>query len=299
MKMKKKSTDLNLFKVFMAIYQEQNLTRAAEVLSITQPAVSNALSRLRNSFNDPLFVRSHQGMTPTPFAESIISRVQEAMNLLESSLYINENFDPKVSRRTFSISMNDLSESMVLPKLINAFQKEAPLAKLDCFYVDRQDMEKELSSGKIDVALDVPITNMTTQIESKAMLSQDYVCVVRKKHPLASKKLDMDNYLDLQHAVVSSRRRGLSYEDSVLKRLGHKRKISLRMPYYYVAPVVVQKSDLALTIPRVLAQSFDLKILELPFSLEPLKWNLFWHKNNVSDPAITWLRELILSIKFD
>ena len=295
-----KNTDLNLFKVFIAIYQQQNLTRAAEALSVTQPAVSNALNRLRLNFNDQLFIRTHQGMTPTPFSESIIERVQEAIQLLNSSISSKEIFDPSTSKRRFSVSMNDMMEGILLPKLIERIQNEAPNLVLECIHVKRTDLESELGKGSIDLALDVAIVTSSTQLEMSKIESAPFVCVVRKDHPSIKDKLSMQEYLDLKHIVVSSRRKGLSYEDSVLKRLGHKRKIALRIPYYRVAPLIVEQCDLAITVPRTLVDKSKFKVLELPFNVPNLKMNLYWHKNSQDDPGIIWLREIVseLAVNF-
>ena len=295
-----KNTDLNLFKVFIAIYQQQNLTRAAEALSVTQPAVSNALNRLRLNFNDQLFIRTHQGMTPTPFSESIIERVQEAIQLLNSSLSSKEVFEPVSSKRRFSISMNDLMEGILLPKLIERIQKEAPNIVLECFHVARSNLESELGKGSIDLALDVAMANTSSQLEMHKIESAPFVCVLRNDHPNIKKTLSIQEYLDLKHIVVSSRRKGLSYEDSVLKRLGHKRKIALRIPYYRVAPLIVEQSDLAITVPRTLVDKSKFKVLELPFNVPNLKMNLYWHKNTQDDPGIIWLREIVneLAVNF-
>jgi len=254
--MKRKSADLNLFKVFIAIYQQRNLTRAADMLSITQPAVSNALNRLRANFDDQLFVRSHHGMNPTPFAESIVDRVQEALHLLDSSLTVGEDFDPLKTRRTFNISMNDISESMILPKVMKAFHAQAPMAKLECYYVSRRDVEKELSIGGIDLAIDVKVVSTTTQVISDVLKTEDYVCAVRKGHPFNNKKISLEEYLELDHMVISNRRKGISYEDTALKTLGHKRKVTLRIPYYNVAPQILNECDLCGTMPKMILPIF-------------------------------------------
>jgi len=287
--MKRKSTDLNLFKVFIAIYQQRNLTRAADMLSITQPA----LNRLRSNFDDQLFVRSHQGMNPTPFAESIVDRVQEALHLLDSSLSIGEDFNPATTRRTFNISMNDISESMILPKVMKAFHAQAPLAKLECYYVTRRDVEKELSIGGIDLAIDVKVVSTTTQVISAVLKSEDYVCALRQGHPFDHKNMSLEQYLELDHMVISSRRKGISYEDTALKTLGHKRKIALRIPYYNVAPRILNECDLCGTVPRQLAEQYQLKAYELPFDLKPIDWRMYWHRNAENDRGNIWLRDLL------
>lgn len=294
--MSQKNTDLNLFKVFVAIYQQRNLTRASESLSVTQPAVSNALNRLRVNFNDQLFIRTHQGMTPTPFADSIIERVQEALQLLNSSLSSKESFDPATSKRRFRLSMNNLIESMLLPDLIREAQKIAPNVRFDCYEFPRKEVESMLSKGSLDLVLDATLPTAGSQVESLRFKGEEIMCVVRKDHPLIGDTLSMEEYLNLQHVIISSRRMGLSYEDKALKRQGHKRHIALSTTHFHIAPTVVQQTDLALTVLRSFAEKYDVKILPLPFHLEPIDWHVHWHKSTKDDAANIWLRELVTKL---
>ena len=297
--MKQKSTDLNLFKVLVSIYQQRNLTRAAEALSVTQPAVSNALNRLRTNFNDQLFLRTHQGMSPTPFTESIIERVQEGLQLLNSSVASNVKFDPENSKRQFRISMNDLFESIFLPKLIQVSQSIAPNISFDCHEAPRAEIERELSKGSLDLALGATLPTPGLQLEKQALKAGKLVCVVRKDHPTIGETLSLQEYLDLKHIAISSRRKGLGHEDLALKRLGHRRQIALRIAHYRVAPLVVQQTDLALTMYKNMAEQFDLNILPLPFKIPPLDLNVYWHKSTQDDPAQIWLRDTILNLTKD
>ncbi len=293
--MRLSQVDLNLFVVFDAIYQQRNLTRAAEVLCITQPAVSNALGRLRTTLNDPLFVRTSQGMTPTPLSENIVGRVQEALQLLNTSVTEGEVFQPDQTDKVFRLSMNDLAESMILPNLLEHLQEVAPNIGVECYQVNRNDVERELAAGTLDFALDGPLI-AGSQMCTKPLLRQRYACAVRKNHPLVGDSLTLDQYLQLDHIVVSSRRKGISYEDTALNRLGRQRKVRTRVPHYQVAPMIVERTDMAMTMPMNMAQKYDLKVLELPFSLPPLDWNLFWHKSADHDQANLWMRDLLMSL---
>lgn len=293
--MRLSQVDLNLFIVFDAIYQQRNLTRAAEVLCITQPAVSNALGRLRTTLNDPLFVRTSQGMTPTPLAENIVGRVQEALQLLNTSVTEGEIFQPAETDKVFRLSMNDLAEAMILPNLLEHLREVAPNIGIECYQVNRNDVERELAAGTLDFALDGPLI-AGSQMCTKPLLRQRYACAVRREHPVVGGSLTLDQYLELDHVVVSSRRKGVSYEDAALNRLGRQRKIRTRVQHYQVAPLVVERTDMALTMPMSMAQKYDLQVLELPFSLPPLDWNLFWHKSADHDQANIWMRDLLMEI---
>lgn len=288
--------DLNLFLVFDAVYQQRNLTRAAEVLNITQPAVSNALGRLRDKLNDPLFVRTTEGMTPTPLAGNIIGRVQEALQLLHTSASEGDVFEPATTDKVFRISMNDMTEAMMLPRLVERLQRVAPRVGLQCHYVARADIERELTAGTLDFAIDIP--QMTgNQVCHETLVLQRNVCVVRHDHPLIGDSISLDEYLALDHIQVSSRRKGESYEDIALNRLGHKRHVRMRVQHHQASPLLIERTDMALTIPIAIAQKYNLKILELPFKLPTLNTNLFWHKSADQDKACVWMRGLLHEVK--
>lgn len=293
--MRLQNVDLNLFMVFDAIYTERNLTRAAERLSITQPAVSNALSRLRGSLDDPLFVRAPREMMPTPVAENMIGLVREALHLLNTSVQLGDRFDPAIAAHSFSISMHDVNELTVLPMLLAALQKQAPGVSLASYPVPRSDMVKDLASGHLDLAIDVPVVNHP-DLRHCPLMAAPYVCLVRHDHPEVGRSLTLEQYLALSHVHVSSRRQGVGHVDAVLSGLGRPRRIQMRTKHHLVALKLVEETDLALTIPLSLAKNSDLKVLELPFEVAAVEWHLYWHRSADQDKAHHWLRELILKL---
>jgi DNA-binding transcriptional LysR family regulator len=287
--------DLNLFVVFDTVYAERNLTRAARVLHITQPAVSNALKRLRLTFGDPLFVRTPRGVAPTPVADTIAIRVKEALNLLEVSLTEGERFSPRESRKTFALGIHEPDEGILVPALMRKLANEAPGISLECFSVARNDLEQELASGGLDFALDVPLFSVP-QLCRQQVSAERYICVVRPRHPVAHSRLTLERYLDLDHIHVSTRRRGVGHVDRALEQLGRARRIKLRMMGYMSAPQVVASTDLALTVPRAVASMYDLTMLELPFTVETLNQFLYWHKSADADRANAWMRGILLDL---
>lgn len=293
--MRLKQVDLNLFVVFNAIYEKRNLTRAAEVLCITQPSVSNALSRLRKTLNDPLFISTPQGMVPTPVTENIIGRVGEALNLLDSSLIEGDSFDSKSADKTFKISLSDLAAASYLPKLGEILQQIAPDIHIESYQGDRKALTRELSVGGLDLAIDAPIIN-DPQLCHVALSAESYACMVRKDHPLANQKLSLDSYLSLGHIHVSSRRVGLGYVDTKLAAMGEQRKIQVRAQHYMVAPLIAMRTDFALTAPRSLLREYDATLLELPFDLPATESHLYWHRSADQDKANKWLREIIIKL---
>jgi len=289
------AVDLNLFVVFDAIYDERNLTRAARVLFVTQPAVSNALKRLRQVFGDPLFVRTPHGVTPTPVADSISNSVKEALNLLNLSLTEGQVFNPGTSEKSFRFSVHDYGEAMLIPRLMEQLADIAPGISIECYPVERGDLENELASGSIDFALDVPLFS-TPQLCRQQLSTERYVCMVRPGHPVTGASLTLDRYLNLEHIHVSSRRHGVGHVDMALEMLGRKRNIKLRMKNYMAGPLVVASTDLALTLPSILASMYEMELFEMPFNVETLNQYLYWHKSADQDQASIWMRNLLLGL---
>lgn len=297
--MKLSEIDLNLFVVFDAIYTEGNLTRAGEIIGITQPAVSNSLSRLRKMFDDPLFVRTAEGMVPTPVAQNIVGPVRQALGLIRSSVQESDRFDPAASEKRFRVSMTDLTQSIVLPYVLGRLKREAPGISVDCYQARRRDLNIELASGNLDLAVDIPLTP-DPQIRQAPLFSHPHVCVFRSQHPDIGNKLTTDQYLGLSHIHISSRRGGLGHVDLALGKLGKRRNIALRTQHYLATPELVSRTDLALTVPRVFADflvtQYPVRYLDLPFSVPHLESHLYWHESTDKDQANRWLREMMLEL---
>lgn len=284
--------DLNLFLVFNAIYNERNLTKAANILCITQPAVSNALKRFRVAVNDQLFIRTPTGMAPTPVAESMIAQVQQAIQLLGLSITSNQSFNPKTAEKNFVFSMNDMVEIALLPGLMSLLSHRAPKASLETIQINRTNIEKELASGELDFAIDIPHV-ASPQLKQIVLTKDRYVCVARTNHPLIGENITLERYLSLGHIHISSRRRGAGFVDMALQKMGVYRKIQMRAQHYWALPKLLANTDLLSVMPATMAKSLKLKIIELPFAIEPIEWRLYWHKSADLDPANKWMREMI------
>ncbi|UUY07377.1 LysR family transcriptional regulator [Pseudomonas sp. J452] len=288
--------DLNLFIVFDAIYTEANLTRAGQIVGITQPAVSNALSRLRETFNDPLFVRTAQGMVPTPMAQNIIGPVRNALQLLRVSVQESRTFTPQQANKTYRISMTDLTEAVILPPLFQRLRRLAPTVQIESFLSKRRETTKELAAGRLDFAVDAPL-NTDTQVRHVKLMEDRYVCALRQGHPLAKEKISLDEYLSLTHIQISSRRSGLGYVDLSLGKMGLQRKVALRSQHYMMASTVLQNTDMAMTVPERFARRHGLHYVQLPVNDVPsLETHLYWHESTDQDPANRWMREQIIEI---
>ncbi|MGF6208629.1 LysR family transcriptional regulator [Pseudomonas frederiksbergensis] len=284
--------DLNLFRVFAVIYQERNLTRAAERLCVSQSAVSHSLARMREQLDDPLFVRESQGVLPTPLAKRIWPDVEEGLRYFQRASRRSEHFDPARDVEQITLAMNDEVEPTLLPILVSALHQEAANIRIACVRVDRSSLKSDLATGKLDFVIDVAQA-ADEQLLHTSLTKDDFVVVSR-----SARVIDHAAYLAAEHVTVSSRRAGRSLEDWELARLGIHRRIAVRAQHYQSACGLVAQGDLLLTIPRSLALSlnavFKNHIHELPVPIPPVELHLFWHKERDKNPANVWLRNTVL-----
>jgi DNA-binding transcriptional LysR family regulator len=289
--------DLNLFTVFEAIYTEGSVTRASQKLNLTQPAISHALGRLREMFDDPLFIRQGHTMVSTPLARNMIDPVRRALRGLEVTLNGLDRFDPATTPKQFKLALRDVLEATILPPLVSNISRVAPLVDIAASQVDRRALESELAAGTLDAAIDVllPLSNdiLRTRIDQDTT-----VVVARKGHPAIDGSIDIETYLKQDHILTSSRRKGLGLQDFELSRFGMERRIRLRCQHYFAACRVVGQTDLILTMPeryaRIANQQFDNQILPFPLEVPAFDVFLYWHSNVDNDPANRWLREEIV-----
>lgn len=284
--------DLNLFVVFETIYAEGGITRAARRLHLSQPALSHALARLRALFDDPLFARHGNAMAPTPLARRLIEPVREALRELETTLGA-EQFDAAGAPRRFTVGMRDVLESEMLPRLMHRIASEAPRVDLVVVRAERRELERELSAGTLDAAIDV-LLPLPEQVRRERLGGEALAVLARRGHPRLRGGLDLKTYLTLEHVAVSSRRRGLTVEDFELGRRDLRRRVRLRCQHYFAACRVVGETDLLLTMPeryaRILNTTLRHRLLPFPLKVPGLDSYLYWHANADSDPANAWLR---------
>ena len=291
--MKISTFDLNLFVVMNAIYTEGSLTKAAEVVGITQPAVSNALARLRDKFDDELFIRTGSGMVPTHKTENIISDVQNALNLMQRSINEPGEFNPTSSERVFRISLGDISEGRILPYLLEYINKNSPGIVIESYYTDRKDIVHSLATNELNFAVD-PIIPRSKDVTTQKVFSDNFVCAHRANHPLTKlKKFDLDALLDLKFINISNRKRGPAFIDTELAKLQLQRNIVLRAQHFLVTPEIVRNTDLVLVCSRSFAKKHGLNFKELPLDLPPVEQYLIWHNSDDNDGSHIWMRELI------
>jgi DNA-binding transcriptional LysR family regulator len=288
--------DLNLFVVLEAIYREGNITRAGLQLNLTQPAISHALKRLRDLLQDPLFVRQGAHMVPTPFTRNMIEEVRQALQILEVNLSASRNFVPENTRRNFHISLWEYAETLILPSLLRRLTYAAPGMSITTSRVKRREIETELASGSVDLAIEIPMT-VSDRIKHRLLLNEPFVVMARPGHPAIQKKIDLETYLEQRHVQVSSRRHGPSLVDVELGRRGLRREVFLRSQHTLTAGLVVSKTDMLLTLPERHAQLLNVglmnQVLAFPMQGPRLEAHLYWHESVENDPANRWLRKEI------
>ncbi len=291
-----RDVDLNLLRVFDAVLRERGVTPAAAGLGLTQPAVSNALSRLRGLFGDALFVRTPSGMDATPFARELAEPVRQALALLESALAHGPGFDPPSATRAFRFYMSDLGQIEFLPPLIERVQQLAPGVRLEAVAMDVEDIAGALAAGALDLAVGF-LPGLGPPVRRQALFRDPYLCLMRADHPIAS--LTKKKFAEASHALVSYRG-GHRVIEEALERAGLARKIALRVPHFTVVPMVLERTDLILTLPARVARVFErrgkLKSLPPPVPIPPAEVAVHWHERFEADPGNRWLREQIVDL---
>jgi len=290
--------DLNLFVVLEAIFSSGGITRASERLHLTQSAVSHALARLRENFGDPLFVRRGRSVAPTRLARKMIEPVRRALREFETSVARVDSFDPARMRKRFVIGIRAAHEATLLPELLRLIGKAAPLIDVSSVRVNRRDLEAELASGTVDVAIDVSLP-LSDEIRRTHLMADKLVVLARRDHPRVHRVLDLKTYLGQEHIMVSSRRRGQSAEEFELNRRGLRRRVRLRCQSYFAACRIVSQTDLLLTLAeryaRITNAIFRSQLLPFPLRTPTFDALLYWHDNADDDAANAWLRRQLFA----
>ncbi len=288
--------DLNLLTVFEAIYSRQGVSGAARRLNLSQPAISHSLARLREAFDDPLFVREGNGMVPTTRARALIQPIREALGSVEAALGATAAFDPSSSTRDFSIGLRPSSEMPGFGALVGRAIAEAPGITLSSRYFSRRKLGQALASGDLDLALDISATPLAG-ILSTPLGANTLVVAVRDGHPSVGASISLDDYKALDHVFVSPRPTGLGLEDAALGKLGHRRRIKVRCQHAFAAWEIVASSDMICTLPQSYARALiglgGNRLLELPLAVKLNEVSLHWHEAADADPGTTWLRTLV------
>lgn len=300
-----RTLDLNLLRVFDQVMAERNLTRAARNLSMTQPAVSNALSRLRDALGDRLVSRSGYGVEPTPKALALWPAVSDALRQLESSIAPGD-FVAAQANNTFTLAMADATAAVLVPGLVGILEREAPGISVRVLPLTTRDPRRLLDEGMADLAVGffpAVLADLTAQAQGGGMAAFEherlydghYVCVMRKGHALAKGALTLDRFCAARHMLVSFSGRPFGFIDEALASLGQQRRVVLTVNQFFTAGRVVETSDLLTVLPRhfinVTGRSDELAYRELPFEVPPVHVDSLWHRRQAQRPEHAWLRQ--------
>ena len=301
-----RTLDLNLLKVFDVVMAERSVTRAAARLSMTQPAVSNALRRLREATRHELFVPNSTGMTPTAHAQALWPVVRGSLDRLHAA-FEPAGFDAQATSRSVTLAMADATAALFVPVLVGALQRARAKVDLRLVPLTTRDPRALLEQGLADAAVGFfPEASAALAAEGdgssmrrEALYRCEYVCVLRKAHPLARRgALTLDAYCEAEHLRVSFAGRARGFVDEALATMGRERRVMITVNQFFTAGSVVCQSDLLTVLPRSFVPStgFDAQLATrpLPFALPGIDVSLFWHQRHDADAAQKWLRETLL-----
>ena len=286
-----RNTDLNLLTVLDVLLSERSVSRAAERLNLSQPAVSGALKRLRTAFNDPLFLRAQQGIRPTPFALELIGPLKSVLQDIDT-IFATAEFVPETAEVTFTIAATDYAQTTFLAPLINRMSAIAPDIRFSVVSTDARRMTEQLDRQEIDFAVTIP-EMAPTNCQSIELFEDRYVCALDAGHALAKNTLSLDKFCSLDHVLVTPSSDGFfGPTDEALSRLGRERRVSVTIPNFLSLPSILRGSDLITVAPERILRPFEgsLKIFPPPFSLPAFRMIGVWHDHSDKSLSHAWLR---------
>jgi len=292
--------DLNLLRVFDAILQTRSVTTAASNLHLTQPAVSKQLNRLRELLEDPLFVRTNDGMAPTPRAEALAGPIRQALSEVRNAIEQQLGFDPGTSDRTFRIFMNDVGQMALLPRVLAVIVKEAPLVNIQTVQIPTQRMRSVgLESGDVDLAVGY-FEEFDGSMHRQVLFEEHYVGMVRAGHPTIRDVLTFEQFLQTPHLVYQPSGGGHgsqeNFVDKAFWQAGVERRVAVRLGHAVGISAMVSHTDWLVIVPQMLAQAcanlVDVSILDLPIEIPRFQIAQYWHDRFHTDPGSRWLRSV-------
>ena len=308
-----RTLDLNLLRVFDEVMAEKSLTKAARNLSITQPAVSNALRRLRETLGDDLVRREGHGITPTPFALMLWPNVRQALDQLQTAL-VPQLFIPAEARNAFVLAMADATAAELMGGLAQELEHHAPKVSIRVLPLTTRDPRNLLNEGVADLALGyfpAVLADLTAKAQSgeavafehQRLYDGEYVCVMRSGHPLAQKNITLDEFCNARHLLVSFSGRPYGFTDEALASMGRHRRVVMTVNQFFTAGRVVVNSDLLTVLPKHFVPTTgiadELFMCDLPFKVPTLHVDALWHRRKQAQSDHVWLRQVLIQIAHD
>jgi DNA-binding transcriptional LysR family regulator len=298
-----RKVDLNLLVVFDVLLRLQSVTRAAEELGMSQPAMSLALNKLRHALGDPLFVRGSRGLSPTRRAESLAVPVRQVLDQIRNDVLRQPNFDPAATDRTFTFNMADVGELVFLPRLRAHLQAAAPGANIRAVSTPPGELAAALESGEVDLAVGYFPQLQGAVIYQQRLFSHSFACIVRKDHPVFRAQMTKKQFLEADHVVVDQEGKSHELFEETLAAQGLARRVALRVPHFLAIPLIVAESDLVVTVPYAIGASFakmaDLKLLRPPIQVGTPEVKQHWHARFDHDHANRWIRGVVAELFLD
>ena len=290
--------DLNLLPIAIALYDERSVSRAAQALGMSQPAVSMALRKLRAAYHDPLFLRAANGVAPTPRAHTLVRTARPLVNELRQRLLAEETFDPGFSDRSFTFALSDIGEMVFLPRLLERLRAQAPNAAIRSVSMPPLQIAAGLESGEIDLAIGHFPDLTRSSFFQQRLFTHAFACLLRAGHPRRARQLSLADFLAMEHAVVRTEGRSQEIFERFLDRKKIRRKIVLYTPHFLSLPMVIARSDLVTTVPHAIGVYFsrlssDLALARPPFDIAGFDLKQHWHRKYHSDSRNQWLRKQV------
>jgi DNA-binding transcriptional LysR family regulator len=295
-----KSPDLNLLPIAVALYDELSVSRVARRLGMSQPAVSKALRRLRESFDDPLFVRGPRGIVPTPRAHAIVHAARSHLQHLQEDMLKSEGFNPGASTRPFTLAVSDVAEMAFFPSIVEHFRINAPKCVVTTVSVSDAHLAEGLESGDIDIAAGYFPALALRNFRQRRLTRHGFACLMRAGHPLWKNRLTVSGFLAAEHIGVHSDGRSLEVLERFIERRKLRRKIGVYTSHVLSVPFIVMESELVATLPFAVVTRFASLTSQVVAALPPFdvqyELKLHWHRRFDNDPRSLWLREQLAAV---
>lgn len=290
--------DLNLLRVFLAVYEARSVGGAAQALGMSQPGLSTALARLRKQLGDPLFLRGATGMEPTSRARALADSVRGIMHAVDAEVLKPPVFDPSSSTREFRIALTDIAEGIYLPIALQAIKENASRMSLRSVFMSPRELEEAMAAGEVDMAAGFYPDIKGSAFMHRRIALHSFACLASARHPELGDAMSMEQFARLPHVVVESTGRSQEVFDRFLQREALQRDVVLRTPHFMSVPVIVAESDAVAVVPQALADFMidhpRIKQVRLPFRPPTFQANLYWHRSAHTDPANQWLRQALI-----